>query len=264
MADSYKLCFIIAHIYFRGYESYLKYYISNINKFYPNDTLILVVDNGTKYKEDIFTDITDKNVVVIDNENEAKFELGAYTKGLQYILNNDLLNKYDYFIMVQDTFVLKNKYDFNILLKNNILASTINTYFQDDPHNTICRDVLTRLGLYNYLNEITFCYCSSFIVHKTRIIQLYNYLFKINNRTRLECSAGERYLARILYELNDHKNYDIDGDIRDVILDMAIRHNRYDPSKKYYDCWAVDMYAPAFTHFVKRVQQKNESTKNEN
>ena len=77
MADSYKLCFIIAHIYFRGYESYLKYYISNINKFYPNDTLILVVDNGTKYKEDIFTDITDKNVVVIDNENEAKFEAHA-------------------------------------------------------------------------------------------------------------------------------------------------------------------------------------------
>ena len=264
LTDSYKLCFIIAHIYFRPYESYLSYYISNINKLYP-DSLILVIDNGSKYKEDVFkeiTEITDKNVVIIDNDTDSKFEIGAYTRGLKYILDNNLKDKYDYYIFTQDTFVLKNKYDFNILIDNDVKACTINTYFQDDPNNIICRNVLTKLGLYNNLDKITFCYCSSFIIHKDRIVQLYSYLLKINNRTRLECSAGERYLARILYELNNHKNFDIDGDIRDILIDMAKRHNRYNPNNMYYDCWVVDIYKPAFTHFVKRVQQKNEFTQN--
>ena len=247
MNDSYKICFIIAHKYIRGYESYLSYYISNINKFYEG-ALIIIVDNNSKYKDDIFSKITDTNVIFLNNDIECKFELGAYQVGLNYILTNNL-NIYNYYIFIQDNFVLKNKYDFNNLIKNDVTACPINSYFYDvsGPRMAdICKDILTKLNLYDHLNDITFCWCVSFIVHTSKIEQLYLYIKDIIITTRVESEASERYLARILYELNDHKNFDIDGDIRQL--------------NQFYDCWKVNFYNEYKTYFVKKVQQKNEKT----
>jgi len=245
--DNYKLVFIIAHKYFRGYESYLKYYINNILKFYT-DSLILVVDNNSNYKEDIFSTIEpNDNIKFLDNNIECKFELGAYQVGIKYLIDNNLTDKYDYIVCTQDNFILKNKFDFNTLINDNIHACPINSFFADGECKDVWEGVLNTLGLNNNLDKITFCWCSSFIVSKYKIEQLYSYLTKIIIKVRWESSASERYLARILWELNGFRNNDIDGDIRNLRVDK-------------YDCWTVNPYDDVNSYFVKRVQQKTEKT----
>ena len=51
--DNYKVCFIIALKYIRGYVSFIDYYVDNIKLFYPN-SLIVIVDNNSKYIEDVY------------------------------------------------------------------------------------------------------------------------------------------------------------------------------------------------------------------
>lgn len=236
--------FIISHKYFRGYESYLKYYVGNIRLFYPGSRII-IVDNNSLHAEDIFSTIEkDDNIMFLTNDIECKFELGAYQVGIRYLLEQNWF--YEYVVMVQDTFVLKNKFDFNQLSTNNVKACTINSFYQDGVEAHTCMEVLTNLGLYDNLDKVTFCWCSSFIVRKEKIQQLYEYLKKIVITVRSQSCASERYLARILWELNDHKNYDIDGDRRDL-------HTKY-------DCHSVNMYDNVNSFFVKRAQQKNETT----
>lgn len=256
--DTYKLVFIIAHKYFRGYESYLKYYIENILNYYPS-SLILVVDNNSTYKEDIFNTIhPNENIKFIDNDIECKFELGAYQVGIKYLKDNNLIDKYDYFICTQDNFILKNKLDFNVLIENNITACPINSYIADGEYGELCRVVLSRIGLYDNLDKMTFCWCSSFIISTKKIEQLYEYLKTIVITVRPESCASERYLARILWELNEYKNYDIDGDIRFLGPIWNGNHNQ----TYKYDCITVDPYNNDIkSFFVKRVQQKTENTR---
>tara|TARA_R110000824_G_scaffold791_1_gene4816 strand:+ start:4944 stop:5702 length:759 start_codon:yes stop_codon:yes gene_type:complete len=246
--DEYSVAFIIAHKYFRGYPSYLKYYIENIIKFYGDNALVLVVDNNSLYKEDIFNEIPDiDNIVYLDNNIDCKFELGAYQVGINYILENDLLDKYDFYVCTQDNFIIKNKYDFNILLDKDDTACPINSWKPDGACGGVVAQVLSSIDLYNNLDKMTFCWCSSFVVSKLKLEQLYGYLQKIVITVRHQSCASERYLARILWELNNYKNTDIDGGLDELKRD-------------YYDCWTVDPYADAKSFFVKKVQQKTEKT----
>lgn len=243
-----NICFIIAHKYFRGYESYLKYYIDNIQAIYP-EALTVVVDNNSKYKDDIFSQFENlENVVLLDNNSDSKFELGAYRVGLKHILDNNLNNDYEYFVFTQDNFVLKNKYDFKAMKDESCFARPINSMYADGEITDVVIPVMTKLGLNDSWDKVNFCWCSSFIVEKTKIEQLYNYLDQIKVISRWESCAGERYLARILWELNEHNDC---GDIDGNQSDLPVRH---------YDTWNVNVFAPSTSYFVKKVQQKNENT----
>jgi hypothetical protein len=245
--NEYKICFIIAHKYFRGYESYLDYYVEQILNYYHN-SLIIIVDNNSNYKEDIFKTLpNNKNIILLDNNILCKFEIGAYQVGLNYLMENDLINEYDYYVFSQDNFILKNKYDFNLLNKNKTKACPINSWTNDWEKMDVCEPVLKNLNLFNMFNESKLCWCNSFIVTKERIEKLHIFLKKIVIINRHQSEGSERYLGRILLELNDGiPTIDIDGDI--TLL------------KNKYDCWNVNPKNDINSFFVKIVQQKNEKT----
>jgi hypothetical protein len=174
--------------------------------------------------------------------------LGAYKIGIIYLLKNNLINKYDYFIFTQDNFVLKNKYDFNILKYNNIYACPINEH-NEEPYtlNNITEysyDILKQINLFDNLDKITFCWCNSFILHKIKLIKFYNYIKDIIIINRFQSECFERYSARILYELNNHKNYNIDGFMNNVKYNYLDKYINYDN----------------FSYFEKKIQSKTEQT----
>ena len=255
--DKNKVIFIIAHKYFRGYESYVEYYIQNIQRFYQ-DSLVLVVDNNSVYRDDIFNNLKKyDNVILLDNNVVCKFEIGAYQVGLKYLIDNNLVNSYDYIVLSQDNFIIKNRLDFNTLYEQDITACPINSFYQDGACQHIVNSVLNSIGLLNNLDKLTFCWCSSFIISTTKCEQLLNYIKDIIITVRDESCASERYLARILWELNNYKNNDVDGDIRNL---GDIFYSSPNIIRKY-DCHSVNPYDDNITtFFVKRTQQKTETT----
>jgi hypothetical protein len=242
-----KVCFIIAHKYFRGYPSYLKLYTERIFEYYP-EALVIVVDNNSTYKDEVFETIDSRlNVVFLDNNIQSKFELGAYQVGLHYLIANQLIHKYSYINFTQDNFILNKGLDYKALRDLNIKACPINSYYPDGACREVWYPVLENLGMNNNLDKITFCWCSSFIIDSVHAEELYRILKTIVQQTRLDSEGAERYLARILWELNGYSNFDLDGDIRDL--------------KEKYDCWTVDPYHDNVdSFFTKVVQQKNENT----
>lgn len=245
-----NICFIIAHKYFRGYKNYTDYYIENIKKAYGDQALSIIVDNNSQFKDESFDRFKHlPNVTLLDNNIKSKFEVGGYQVGLQHVLDNDLKENYEYYVFTQDTFILKNKYDFNNLLQDNIWACPINSMPYDGSCMPQVVSVLNELGLFDNLNKISFVWANSFIVHKSRIEKLQEYLKQIVCTTKTLSHGAERFLARIMYELNDHgKNVDIDGDLRHLL-------------RNHYDCHTVDPFNPVTTHFVKTIQNKNEGTR---
>ena len=102
-----NICFIIAHKYVRGYPSYVKHYINNVKAAYGDEALVIITDNNSEHKDDIFDQLKDlEGVILLDNNIESKFELGGYQVGLQYVLDNNLTDKYEYYVFTQDTFIL--------------------------------------------------------------------------------------------------------------------------------------------------------------
>jgi hypothetical protein len=257
LKDKNKVVFIIAHKYVRGYQSYIEYYIRNIKKFYQ-DSLVIVVDNNSKHKEDVFGELyTYENVILLENNKPCKFEIGAYQVGLEYMIDHQIYDNYDYVVLSQDTFVIKNRLDFNELHQQNITACPINTYYPDGMFQNITNSILSSINLLDNLDKITFCWCNTFIVSSEKVNNLYGYIKDIIITVREESCASERYLARIIYELNNHKNNDIDGDIRHLGEHWDGKENKLPK----YDCHSVDpINDNVVTYFVKRTQQKTERT----
>jgi hypothetical protein len=250
MKDMNNVAFVIAHKYFRGFDSYVEYYVKNIKKLYENSTII-VVDNNSVDRDDIFDELRKiDGVVLLDNDIESKFEIGAYTVGLKYLIDNKI--DFEYVVFTQDVFVLKNRFDFACLYADGILACPLVGCSIDHSkpeykgiHNDcseVWHPVLSNLGLLSDMENQSFCWCTSFVTHKEKIAQLYSYINTIVVKTRWEGAGSERYMARILFELNNGKNHSIDGDIREL----------------KYDSHSVDIYSDVDSFFVKRNQQKHQ------
>jgi len=228
-------------------------YVDNILKFYEN-SFIIIVDNNSKHIADIIEIFKDySNLVLLINETICKFEIGAYKVGIQYILDNQLLEKYDYYVFSQDTFILKNKYDFKNLEKEGIFASAFNHYqnrfVKNDYYNLTIYKILCDLNLQDKFDELSLCWCNSFILHKTKINEFLHIVKDIILKDRNDSMCSERYLSGILYLLNNNKIHSIEGDISSIQI-------------LTYDCWKVDLVNDLVPKrcFVKRVQQKTEKT----
>ena len=131
--------------------------------------------------------------------------------------------------------------------KNEIKACPINSWTNDWDKMDVCEPVLRQLDLFNMFNESKLCWCNSFIVAKEKVEKLYDFLKQIIIINRYQSEGSERYLGRILLELNDGTpTIDIDGDINLL--------------KNKYDCWNVNPKNDIDSFFVKIIQQKNERT----
>ena len=254
--DNYKVCFVIANKYIKNYVSFLDHYVENIQNFYKN-SLIIIVDNNSNNIEDIYSRLKkyeNKNLVIITNNTESKFELGAYKVGINYILSNKLLNNYDYYVFTQDTLVLKNKYDFNNLTINNVFACPIKTHINDnynrhelDYLQPNIQNILKKLHLENSINELRLCWANSFVLQKSKIIKFMNIVYNIITKNKNDACDAERFLSPILYTLNNYKNNTID--------------NIYS-EEEVQALWSVDipsLYETKYC-FVKKLTNKNENT----
>jgi len=246
---SYKSCFVIAHKYNRNYMSFIKFYVNNIQTHYEN-ALILIVDNNSKYFQDIRERLGHyRNIVFLTNDSECKFELGAYKTGIEYLVNMGIISNYDFFIFTQDTFILKRKYDFNQLFENKTTACAINSWingkYDEYYHYPICQQVLKSLHLENSIDKLSLCWCCSFVLHTSKVLDFFDTVKEIVITTKHESQQSERFLSAILYRLNNDRIHDIDG----CIHNMA------------YNCWTIDLFTEETNfHFVKRIQQKTENT----
>jgi len=245
-----RLCFVIAHKWIRRdppFRSYISYYINNIKKMYP-DALTLVVDNKSIHKEDVLKDISNlEGVVILDNKTDSGFEVGAYTVACRWLCDNDRFKDFDFVIFTQDTFVLKNRYDFTSLWREGIKSCPINTWRNDMWRVDLQEKALTPMGLNDNLDQISFCWCNAFVSAGDNIPQLLSYIDKVIITTKDESCAAERWLARVVYELNERgKHWDIDGNIDNI--------------RSKYNEWSVDIMSDVPSYFVKSIQQKTEST----
>jgi hypothetical protein len=246
--DNYRVCFIIAHRYYRNYESDIQYYVDNIQKYYKN-SFTIIVDNNSKYIDDIKQHLYNySNLVILSNETACKFEIGAYKVGINYLIDNNLVNVYDYVIFSQDNFVLTNKYDFNLLKDDGIKGCALgmgdSQHHYEHFYETDAQIILKMLGLENLIDKIGLVWCASFILHNSKLLEFLNITKDIIITIRHQSCCSERYLAAILYYFNDSKNRGL-----------------YDITNLHYDCWTVDIKNNNYKYcFMKRVQQKNQDT----
>jgi hypothetical protein len=264
MKNTSKVIFIMSHYYSRGYKSFTKYYVDNINRFYEH-ALIIITDNNSEHKNDIFDELKNiKNIILLDNDIECKFELGAYHVAIKYLIENNIVFNYDYCVCSQDNFVIKNVFDFNLLKINNIKACPINSWRNDRLFESTTESVLSKIGLYDdKMDETMLCWCISFVISTEKIEMFYNFIKHIVIKDRTESEASERYLGRILYELNGHVNTDIDGNMEQCngtcILERLIPEERILISQNMkYNCFDVDVINDTIPNsfFVKTSQGK--------
>ena len=244
MDNQPSLCFIIACKVYKNYPSYLEFYVSNIQEYYPS-ALIILVDNNSSYKE-YFNIFKDTSVIVIENTSESKFEVGAYKFATEYIKKNNI--KVDYYVCTQDTFVLVNKYDFNTLIKDNVKACSVSHFYFHRAFG--CHiNVLSKLNIYDPKEEFLCCWCVSWCCDHDSLLKINEILYSITPKVRSDSTQSERYMGKILKMLNNNISYSIEKSIEG--------HT--------YDCHSVEITSESLknsgSYFVKRAQQKTESTR---
>lgn len=250
MEEENRIFFVIALKYYRENPTYIKEYVNNIINFYPN-SFVLIVDNNSENIEDVnefFVNLS--NIKIITNLSESKFELGAYNFGINYILEKGLNNNYEYFVFTQDTFIIHNKYNFENLLVNGVKACPIvgsypGTFSNDlrdcmshhkgHKNQYLIKYTIMRLGLVDAIPELTFCLSNSFVLQKNKLFefsQLTNFT-KIQNKVQSESS--ERFLAGVLYLLNDRKNSSLEKFVVNDFIHMISIGNilKFDFFKKH-------------------------------
>ena len=118
--------------------------------------------------------------------------------------------------------------------------------------DAIVHRVLSKFDLYDAYDGVNFtlCWCNSFVLDSKRVIDFYEMVKEERIHGRFQGSVqSERYLAGMLYLLNNNNFQSICGD--------AIT-----PEVLGYDCWNVDIESVNLPHaFVKEVQQKREDTR---
>jgi len=206
-----NICFIIGQKYFRHIRSFLFYYLDNIQRFYPKNSFVLIVDNQSEHMNDLIPLLSEySNVKWISNTNESKYDIGAYTFGIEYLIRENLVSNFEYFIFSHDNFVIKNKFPFETLKEKQVVACSINHY-PYDPNDIHGKEEMIRFGIYDQLNCFSLCIFNSFVIHQDKLVYLYHkYLKHVILKTRNDSQNAERYLGRILYELNNHQNVYLD------------------------------------------------------
>lgn len=250
-----KIVFIIAHRYYRTYTSFIKKYVDNIQSFYGDRSYIVIVDNLSKHLDDVVKMFENyERLTILVNTSECKFEQGAYNIGINFVLKNNLFEFFDYYVCTQDTFVLKNKFDFNILANKNTTACAINLYHMpitDYLEQPYVMEYLEKLEFDHELGNFEICFCNSFILHRSRVHRFLLMTKDIVITTKTQQEACERYLGGMMYHLN--------GGIVDSVDGFANDYNvlGYHPHK-----WNPNDHE-TYRYFMKHTQFKGEYTKDD-
>lgn len=261
LESSPKVVFTIAHKYIRGHETNIDYYVSNIKKYYKDSKVFIVDNNSTDIK-----DIEDKlshyltqpeyDVQILHNQTEYQFELGAYHYGIQTLLETNEWKNYDYFVFTQDSYILKNKYDFHLLRNNRQYACPLmeldEEYNKSSFHVPFTMKILEDIHISPEVEKLTLCWANSFILHQSKIEEFYSMTKGIRITNKEESCHTERFLAGVLYKLNGHRNYNIDGFVTsDLEITDQLPYNPWTVNVKYY---------PTHKYFVKSIYNKTEET----
>lgn len=241
-----SVCFVIANKYYRNYPSHLNHYVNNIIKFYKN-SFVLIVDNNSKYISDFKFEYD--NVVLLDNTSECKFELGAYKFGIKYLIENNMISKYNYYVFAQDTFVLNNFFDFNKLIENNTTAAPLisgRIGFDANSHYNVpfINDVIKKINLIDDIPNFTYCLSNSFVLHNSKLEEFLDITKDLIITVKLKSQYCEPLLSGILYHLNNMVNTYID------------RPNLEDKGYHEGNVNVENNNLP--NYFIKRVYDKNE------
>jgi hypothetical protein len=147
--------------------------------------------------------------------------------------------------------VLKNKYEFNNLMSKNIFACPIKSHINDDYNRhygsynePLVQQVLIKLHLENRINELRLCWANSFALHYSKLPIFLNMTINIITKNKHDACDGERFLAGILYTLNNYKN----DTIEDIYTEEEIG-----------PLWSIDI--PSFNEtkycFTKKITNKH-------
>jgi hypothetical protein len=125
-------------------------------------------------------------------------------------------------------------------------------YIKNSFHVPFVMKILMDIGVSTELEKITFCPSNSFVLHQSKIGELYSITQNIITTTKEESNHTERILAGILYKLNGGRNFNIDGFIKSDL----------DITEEYpYNPWTVNVkYYKTNKYFVKRIYNKSENT----